>query len=87
MSDYDEHDVFQETLKELIFQGKKIEAIKKYREQTGMGLKESKEAVEAMTAQLRADYPDQVQEGVSGCAPMILFAFISLASLITYGLA
>ena len=35
-------------LMELLSQGRKIEAIKVYREATGFGLKESKEAVEAM---------------------------------------
>ena len=39
-----------EDIAELVRSGKKIEAIKRYREQTGLGLKESKEAVEAMEA-------------------------------------
>jgi ribosomal protein L7/L12 len=36
----------------LILQGKKIEAIKNYREQTGVGLKEAKDAVEDMQRRL-----------------------------------
>lgn len=35
---------------ELLRQGKKIEAIKVYRQRTGVGLKEAKEAVERMPA-------------------------------------
>jgi ribosomal protein L7/L12/DNA-directed RNA polymerase subunit RPC12/RpoP len=39
-----------EDVSDLIRRGKKIEAIKRYREQTGVGLKEAKDAVEAMEA-------------------------------------
>jgi len=38
-------------LQSLLEQGRKIEAIKLYREQTGAGLKEAKDAVEAMTSE------------------------------------
>jgi ribosomal protein L7/L12 len=37
-------------INELLVQGKKIEAIKLYREQTGVGLKEAKDAIEAIEA-------------------------------------
>ncbi len=37
----------------LLRQGKKIHAIKLYRQQTGMGLKDAKDAVEAMERQSR----------------------------------
>jgi large subunit ribosomal protein L7/L12 len=37
-------------LLDLLRQGQKIEAIKRYRERTGLGLKESKDAVEALAA-------------------------------------
>jgi ribosomal protein L7/L12 len=39
-----------EDIVELIQRGNKIEAIKRYREQTGLGLKESKDAIEAIEA-------------------------------------
>lgn len=39
--------------------GNKIEAIKLYRETTGLGLKESKDAVEALEDDLREKFPDQ----------------------------
>lgn len=35
-------------VKEALIRGNKIEAIKRYREATGLGLKEAKDAVEAM---------------------------------------
>lgn len=40
-------------LRPLILRGDLIEAIKRYREETGAGLKESKDAVEAFREQLR----------------------------------
>ena len=41
-------------VQELIAQGRKINAIKLYREQTGAGLAASKDAVLAMEAQMKA---------------------------------
>jgi ribosomal protein L7/L12 len=41
----------------LIRNGRKIEAIKLYREQTGLGLKDAKDAVDALEAQLRSGAP------------------------------
>jgi ribosomal protein L7/L12 len=43
------------TVVEWVRRGKAIQAIKAYRELTGLGLKESKQAVDALTAELR--YP------------------------------
>jgi len=42
-----------ERIKEAIFAGRRIEAIKLHREATGLGLKESKDAVEELEALLR----------------------------------
>lgn len=41
---------FEAELDQLIRSNQKIQAIKRYREQTGLGLKESKDAVEARAA-------------------------------------
>lgn len=46
-------------LEAAIFAGRKIAAIKLYRELTGLGLKESKEAVERIEADLRARSPEK----------------------------
>ena len=61
-----------ERIKAAIFTGQKIEAIKLHREQTGMGLKESKDAVEKLEAELRASTPDRFTkpQGV-GCMSVI----------------
>lgn len=59
---------------ELLFAGRKIDAIKLYREQVkpGAGLKESKEAVEQLEAGLRAQHPEKfTAKAKSGCAAML----------------
>ena len=45
-------------LGEMIFAGQKIEAIKVYKEITGMGLRESKEFIDDLEAQLREENPE-----------------------------
>lgn len=57
-----------------VFAGRKIEAVKAYREATGEGLKESKEAVEAMEAELRASAPGRFSPTTTkgGCMPVLL---------------
>ena len=42
-----------EQIKALIMRGKKIEAIKIYREQTGLGLKQAKDYIDALERQMR----------------------------------
>jgi ribosomal protein L7/L12 len=49
--------------------GQKIEAIKAYKEITGMGLRESKEFIDDLEAQLRRDYPDFPQNLASAPRP------------------
>ena len=45
-------------IKQLLFQGRKIEAIKLHRESTGAGLAESKIAVDALEKELREKSPE-----------------------------
>ena len=57
-------------LTDLIFHGQKIEAIKLYRELTNLGLKESKDAVDALEVQLRNESPSKFTVppgGSKGC--------------------
>jgi len=56
--------------------GRMIQAIKLYREATGLGLKEAKDAMEAYHAKLRAEAPDRFPEmAKTGCmGVIILFA-------------
>lgn len=46
-------------INDAIFAGRKIEAIKLYREASGHDLKDSKEFVEKLAAQLYAQYPEK----------------------------
>ncbi len=70
-----------------IFAGQKIEAIKRYREITGQGLKESKDMVEAMEAELRRREPGKFTAPAAtskGCLGLlaILFCLASLAAAV-----
>jgi hypothetical protein len=49
-------------IREALFAGNKIQAIKLYRDQTGLGLKESKDAVEEIDRQLRISSAHQFQK-------------------------
>jgi hypothetical protein len=60
-------------VKEALFAGRKIEAIRLYRLQTGLGLKEAKDAVEALEKELRAASPELFSKTAgSGCFGAIL---------------
>ncbi|QDU74471.1 hypothetical protein Pan97_14790 [Bremerella volcania] len=60
-------------IKQQLRQGQKIEAIKTLREESGIGLKEAKEQVDAIQAKMIAD--GEVLPKASGCAgALILFA-------------
>lgn len=63
---------FETTVLDLLHQGKKIEAIKLYREKTGLGLKESKDAVDELAA----------RQGIqnAGCLGLVL-VLVTLCSL------
>ena len=63
--------------------GNKIEAIKLTREQTGLGLKESKDAVEqvlASDAAIREAYQARAPKG-QGCLPVIIVLLLMFAAL------
>ena len=64
-----------------LFAGRKIQAIKLYREITGCGLAEAKEAMEAYAAKLYQEAPERFTRdpAKSGCAGMILL-FLLLAA-------
>ena len=74
---------FIEELTEALLQGRKIEAIKLYRERTGCGLAEAKEEVETLAADLKARHPDQFPDRPKrGCAGVLMQ--IALALLMTW---
>ena len=58
----------------LILEGRKIEAIKIYREATNEGLKEAKDFVDDLTARLRQTHPDKFkvpESSKAGCSSVI----------------
>jgi ribosomal protein L7/L12 len=63
-------------VREALFAGNKIQAIKFYREQTGVGLKDAKDAVEKLESELRAASPGQFAKSPAprGCGAMVLGA-------------
>ena len=69
----------KEQVRSILLQGNKIEAIKIYREATGLGLKESKDAVELIESELRGSgqLPPKTK---SGC-----FALLGLLLMFFYG--
>jgi ribosomal protein L7/L12 len=56
-----------------IFGGRKIAAIKLYREATGIGLKEAKDAIEDIEKDLRQSQPEKFAHnaGKSGCLSVV----------------
>ncbi|MHA3771613.1 hypothetical protein ACXR0O_08760 [Verrucomicrobiota bacterium sgz303538] len=68
-------------IKEALFAGNKIQAIKLYRAQVNVGLAEAKNAVEKIEADLRASSPERftsVPQG-KGCFAVILI-FLSISA-------
>ncbi len=59
-----------------IIQGRKIDAIKAYREVTGLGLKESKDAIEAITRDLAKEHPEILENQPKGCAGVLVFGLL-----------
>ena len=77
----------REAMTELLFIGHKINAIKIYREATGAGLKESKDFVEVLEAQLRQTMPERFNivkfEGVpASFAITILIGILAVGGII-----
>jgi len=71
-------------IKEAIFRGEKITAIKLYRDATGLGLAKAKAAVERLEAELRSSSPFEFKKEESrGCLGIVLI-FIVLAVGIIY---
>jgi ribosomal protein L7/L12 len=72
---------------EALFAGQKIEAIKIYRESGGGGLKEAKEAMDRLEAELREECPEKFSASAKGgCGAVILIGGM-LAALAGWGMA
>ena len=76
----------QQAINADIFGGRKIEAIKLYREATGAGLKEAKDVVEEIEKDLRQREPNKFAKpaGKSGCMSVVaVVALLISAALVT----
>lgn len=71
----------QQQVDALLFGGKKIEAIKLYREWTQAGLKEAKDAVDGREAELRTQSPQSFSRQPPGCFSMILLPVAVMAAV------
>lgn len=69
-------------IEKLISNDRKIEAIKLYREETGQGLKESKEFIDDAFEQIKKDNPYKIGPKKSGCGTTILL--FSILPILTY---
>lgn len=71
---------------ELIFAGQKIGAIKMYKEATSLGLKESKQFIDALEKQLREECPDNFAHAAgSGCSiktAAVILLMVALAGVV-----
>ena len=68
---------FERELTELLQAGKKIEAIKRFRERTGAGLKEAKDAVERFAALHGITMPRG-----AGCLNLVLLATVVIVEFL-----
>lgn len=73
----------QTWIEEALFKGKKIEAIKLYRDGTNLGLKESKEAVEKLEAELRQRVPEKfsVKAKDKGCLVVMASMMLTIVAI------
>jgi len=70
-------------IKEALYANRKIEAIKLYRDATKLGLKESKDAIDALDAELRKATPERFAANSSGagCFTRAALFILTVASV------
>lgn len=70
-------------VQDLLYDGKKIEAIKLTKEELGLDLKDAKERVEKISATMEEQFPGVLPKA-QGCAGMVLLG-LSLLGATSYG--
>jgi hypothetical protein len=77
-------DIYSQAVKNAVDAGHKIEAIKLYREETGVGLKEAKHAIDhlAMERTPTTDNTDMREPGSGGASAIKLVVLIAVFVLI-----
>jgi hypothetical protein len=73
-------------IKEALYRGEKIRAIKLHREATGLGLAESKAEVDKLEASLRTSAPEKFMAATSGkgCLSIIVMACVIVGAVILW---
>ena len=73
----------KQDIAEAIFTRNKIHAIKLYRDATGQGLKEAKDFIEILTAELQEQSPDKFSVGSdkAGCGSAVFFLIFGVGVL------
>ena len=76
-------------IKEAIFAGETIRAIKLHREATHSGLSEAKQAVEKLQAELRASFPEKFATTPtrSGCFSVVVVLTVIVIGIIWWTIA
>jgi ribosomal protein L7/L12 len=71
-------------VKNALFQGQKIQAIKLHRKSTGSGLAEAKDAIEKLEAQLRSKSPEEFVNApvAKGCSTGIALVCVMVAAVV-----
>ncbi|OAI54986.1 hypothetical protein AYO47_09725 [Planctomyces sp. SCGC AG-212-M04] len=69
-----------EAIREALFRGNKIQAIKHYREATGLGLAESKAFIEAVESRLRQEEPDQFAAAAKKAGCVGVFGIVGVTT-------
>lgn len=80
-------EVAEQQIYDALFKGQVISAIKIHRQETGAGLKESKEFIEVLERQLRSESPEKFAARPSrGCVAAVLALGLALAAVVTTAL-
>jgi hypothetical protein len=69
-----------------LYGGRKIEAIRQLRQMSGLGLKESKEIIDRLEAELRAAHPERFPPPSRKAAGCILAVALAIAALMLFWL-
>jgi hypothetical protein len=74
----------QQEIEAAVLGGKKLEAIKLYREASGLGLKEAKDWVEELERQLRFKQPEKFSAlpKKAGCFGMVMATAVALSATV-----
>ena len=79
MSDHPADEIADD-IKEALYEGRKIEAIKIYRDQTGAGLADAKQFIEDLADELYAGEPEKFKSApkTGGCTPVLCLVVAGL---------